>query len=85
MPGCVTHKKSYASQAIAEDVLIEARTRYHYTADQGPVAVYQCDDCGMYHLTSKGTMNAKLAQYLAEGKINLQKEANHWSSKFKKR
>jgi len=85
MAHCVTGKKMYPTREIAEDVLIEARTQYDYAESSGPIAVYLCEDCGQFHLTSKGVMNAKLAQYLAEGKIQRQKEANRWMEKFKKR
>ena len=80
---CVTHKKCYPTQEVAEDVLIETRTTFDYAPGDGPVAVYRCDDCGYYHLTSRGPMNEKLAKYLAEGKIDRQKEANRWLDKWK--
>ncbi len=85
MAQCVSGKKMYVSQEVAEDVLIETRTKFEYAPDQGPVAVYKCEDCGQYHLTSKGIMNVKLSQALAEGKIQLQKEANKWLDKLKRR
>lgn len=85
MGGCVTGKKMYDSKEIAEDVLIEAWSRYDYAPGRGPVAVYQCIDCGRFHLTSSGEMNPKLAQHLSEGKIQLQKEANHWIEKLRKK
>lgn len=82
---CVSHKKVYPTQALAEEALIDARTRFQYRKHQGPVAVYKCEDCGYYHLTSQGDMNPRLASDLAAGKIDLQKEANHWLDKLKKR
>jgi len=85
MAACVTGKKMYATREIAEDVLIEARTTYDYAHGSGPVAVYQCEDCRQFHLTSQGPMNEKLAQYLKDGKIDRQKEANRWMEKFKRR
>ncbi len=75
----------YASQEVAEDVLIEAQTRFDYRPNSGPIAVYQCEDCGQFHLTSKGPMNERLAKALAEGAIKRQKEANRWLDKFKKK
>ena len=84
MKPCVTAKKMYPSQEIAEDALIEARTQFEYKENQGPIGVYQCEDCGYYHLTSKGKMNDKLAAQLKNGKIKLQKEANRWTEKFRK-
>lgn len=85
MKPCVTAKKMYPSQEIAEDALIEARTQFEYKANQGPVGVYLCDDCNYYHLTSQGKMNERLAAQLKDGKINLQKEANQWLNKIKRR
>jgi hypothetical protein len=85
MAGCVTRKKMYTSAEIAEEALIQAWSTYEYAAGSGPVSVYKCDDCGHYHLTSIGEMNPKLAQYIREGKIKLQKEANQWLKKIKKR
>jgi len=82
---CSTKKKVYLSAEIAEDVLIETWTRYDFNVGSGPVTVYRCDDCGYYHLTSKGVMNEKLARYIKEGKIKRQKEADNWLNKMKKR
>jgi hypothetical protein len=85
MAGCITRKKMFATQDIAEEVLLEAWTKYRYSAGHGPLAVYRCDDCGQFHLTSSGEMNPKLAQHLQEGKIQLRQEADKWLSKIKKR
>ena len=80
---CVSGKRIYASLELAEDVLLETWTRFEFAPGNGPVAIYRCDDCGQYHLTSKGPMNEKLSQALREGKIHRQREANHWAEKFK--
>lgn len=85
MDRCATGKRVYASQEMAEEVLIEAWTRYEYKGNQGPIAVYRCDDCGQYHLTSRGPMNERLAAALADGRISKQKEARRWEDKFKRR
>lgn len=85
MDHCVSGKKMYSSLEVAEDVLIEAWTRFEYSTGQGPVAVYQCEDCGQFHLTSQGPMNEKLSKALSEGKIDRQKEADRWLNKIKRR
>jgi uncharacterized Zn finger protein len=85
METCATHKKCYPSKEVAEDVLIETRTAFDFAAGYGPIAVYQCEECGYFHLTSHGPMNEKLSQYLADGKIQLQKEADRWLNKFRKK
>jgi hypothetical protein len=75
----------YPTRELAEDALIEARTAYDYGKGRGPVTVYLCDECGHYHLTSQGPMNEKLAAHLSDGKINLQKEANKWMDRIKRK
>jgi hypothetical protein len=82
---CVSNKKVYPSKEIAEDALIEAHMQFEYTRGSGPITVYQCEDCGHYHLTSQGSMNQKLEQLMKDGKIQRQKEANQWLKKIKKR
>ena len=84
MTTCITGKKTYPSPEIAEEALIGAWVTFDFRAGTGPVAVYQCEDCGYYHLTSKGEMNEKLAHHIAEGKIRRLKEADQWSKKFRK-
>ena len=82
---CITGKKAYQTQELAEDALLEAWTRYNYTPSNGPVAVYHCDDCGLYHFTSKGDMNGKLAKYLAGDEIRRRAQAGYWEDKLKDR
>lgn len=82
---CSTGKKIYTSQELAEEALLEAWTRFKFQPNNGPVAVYQCEDCGQYHLTSKGPMNAKLSQHLSSGTIEREQKANYWKEKFRKK
>lgn len=82
---CVSNKKVYPTKEIAEDALIEAHTQFEYKMGSGPLAVYLCEDCGYFHLTSQGPMNQKLEHLMKEGKIQRQKEANQWLNKMKRR
>jgi ABC-type ATPase with predicted acetyltransferase domain len=84
MKPCSSGKKIYVQEAIAEDMLIELWSKNDYAPNQGPVAIYKCDDCGYYHHTSKGPINPKLSELLQNGTINRMREANRWSDKFKK-
>jgi hypothetical protein len=80
---CSTGKRVYLTETLAEEALIDAHSRNHY-ASTGPINIYQCEDCGYYHFTSKGQWNEKLAQQIASGKIKRQQEANQWVNKLKK-
>ncbi|HYF66659.1 MAG TPA: hypothetical protein VD884_00925 [Ohtaekwangia sp.] len=83
MNRCSTGKIMYASLQVAEDALIETRIKFDYATGYGPVGVYRCDDCGLYHITSQGAMNERLAQYIREGKIEREKEVTRWTRKWK--
>lgn len=82
---CTSGKRAYTTEAMAEDALIEAWSRYRYNQGQGPVAVYNCEDCGQWHFTSQGVMNQRLAELLKAGKIDRSREAEHWQHKLKRR
>jgi hypothetical protein len=83
MKTCETKKKIYPSAAVAEDALISAWTAYDYRNQNGPIDVYLCDICRNYHLTSKGEMNKKLAEYLSSPQWKKDVEANRWVEKLK--
>jgi hypothetical protein len=82
---CISGKKVFTTQQMAEDVLFELWTKNNYTSQHSPIAVYQCDDCGFFHLTSREPMNEKLSAYLKSSKFKLDKEASKWIDKFKNR
>ena len=81
---CVSNKKVYPSKELAEEALIEAHSQFEFKGG-GPIAVYQCEDCGYFHLTSKGQVNQKLAELLKDGKIQRSREANQWLRKIKRK
>ena len=81
---CVSNKTVYLTRELAEEALIESHSQFEYKGG-GPIAVYQCEDCGYYHFTSKGPMNQKLAEQLKDGKIQRAREANQWLYKMKKK
>lgn len=78
-------KRSYLSQELAEEALIAAWTAFDYSEGHGPVAVYLCEDCGSYHLTSRGPMNERLASAIAGGEIGREKQAEKWTQRIRRR
>jgi hypothetical protein len=82
---CVSNKKAYPTKEIAIDALLEAHTQFEYSQGKGPIAVYRCEDCGNYHLTSQGPMEPRLEQGMKAGTLQRQKEAQQWLNKLKKR
>ena len=85
MNRCSSGKRTYETQEVAENVLVESWVRYEYSGQTGPVSIYKCEDCGHYHLTSKGPMNARLAEALKDGSIEKQKQGRRWEDKLRRR
>jgi hypothetical protein len=82
---CPSGKVAYANEVLAEEALIDLWTKNDYPENKGPLTIYRCDDCGQYHMTSRGTMDPKLAQYLSSDKGRINREASKWLDKLKKR
>ncbi|MBK8293023.1 MAG: hypothetical protein IPK96_20870 [Flammeovirgaceae bacterium] len=83
MVKCKTGKRLYVNETLAEDALLDAHINFDYRAGSGPVAIYQCEECGNYHLTSHGEMNKRLALQLQNGFIQKQKQAAGWQDRWK--
>ncbi|MDL5048823.1 hypothetical protein QQ054_22685 [Oscillatoria amoena NRMC-F 0135] len=84
MKNCTSGKRSYASREIAEEALIEAHVQFTFGNAGGPVALYQCEDCGQFHLTSQGPVNERLAKLIKEGGLKRMREANQWTRRLNK-
>lgn len=85
MKRCPSGKVIYATQTLAEDALIDAWIRNNYTLGTGPVSIYQCEDCGNFHFTSKGTMNDRLKKEWDSGQIARSRRAFDHEQKFRHR
>jgi hypothetical protein len=85
MTRCPSGKIVYITQTLAEDALIDAWIRNHYSIGKGPINVYQCDDCGNFHFTSKGLMNKQLESGLNSGQIARSRRAFELEQKLRRR
>lgn len=77
MPNC--QKRSYVTENLALDALIEARIRF---LQNSSVTVYQCEDCGQWHLTSRGNIHPRLAKELTSGNVEKSRLAYQWEKKL---
>ncbi|MEQ6119878.1 hypothetical protein [Reichenbachiella sp. MALMAid0571] len=82
---CVTNKRCYETKEMAEEALIQNRSRNHHAPNTGPVNVYHCHECGNYHFTSKGPSSEILNAEDVKRKIALGKEASYWEDKYRRR
>lgn len=77
---CPTHKKCYPTEQIAEEALIQARIRFDSNTAS---SVYQCEDCGEWHMSSKGELNAKLKQAIDSGELENEKKKLDWEERYR--
>ncbi|QOI97442.1 MAG: hypothetical protein HRU69_08045 [Flammeovirgaceae bacterium] len=84
MQKCTSGKRSYATAALAEEALLEAHIHFAYERANGPVTFYPCEECGQYHLTSKGPLNERLASLIKNGELERLKQGQAWARKLKK-
>lgn len=77
---CPTNKRGYPTENIAEEALIQARIQFEYNT---AIAIYECGDCGQWHMTSKGEVNRKLKELLDTGEIKKERNAMHWGHKLR--
>jgi hypothetical protein len=82
---CPSGKRIFESESLAEDALIDLWSKNNYSSANAPQAIYRCEDCGNFHFTSRGPMNAKLQTAISSGKIKIQREANNWLNKMNKK
>lgn len=82
---CSSGKRTYTTEALANEALLQAHVLFNYRAGAGPVNYYKCEDCGAYHLTSQGLMNEQLAKAQADGTIKKLRTAAEWNERFKGR
>ncbi|MFC3812772.1 hypothetical protein [Lacihabitans lacunae] len=73
-------KRSYVTENLAVDALIEARIRF---LSNSASTVYCCDDCGMWHLTSRGDLHPKLKTAIENGTIQKENRAYQWERKLR--
>lgn len=80
---CQTGKVPYDNKEIALEALVQNWTRYNHTEGSGPTNVYQCEDCGSFHFTSRGPINEALTSKENLERIKLGNQAGFWEDKFK--
>ena len=77
---CPSGKRRFDSENEAVNALIEARIHFPHNK---AINVYNCSDCGLWHLTSQGVMNDRLKQELENGNIQKQIDSFLWGDKFR--
>ena len=80
---CISGKRLYADKQLAEEALIQHHIRNEFSNHQGPINVYQCEECGNWHFTSKGNKNILLDDEEVVKRIGKERLAFQWERKFR--
>lgn len=67
------------SQDLAETALIDQHIYKGFLPHEGPQDVYECDNCGYWHLTSKSLeRNERLQEMIDSGQLKKLQTAQRW-------
>ncbi len=78
MMTCRTGKRCFETEAIAEEALIQNHIVNHYQGQEGPKTIYQCDECGNWHFTSRGQFHPLFEDEEVVDRIKRERLANSW-------
>jgi len=75
---CISGKRSYISEEVAIESLIQHQVRNSSAATN----IYHCEDCGDWHFTSKGRHETLDDTQVIE-RIKRERLANQWEQKLR--
>ncbi len=78
---CSRGKKGYYTEEEVKEALIRSHIRFSSTATN----YYICDDCGEYHLTSRGKKNPLLDDPEVQKRIKNEQREQDWLGKFNRK
>ncbi|MEM6831684.1 MAG: hypothetical protein AAGA66_09710 [Bacteroidota bacterium] len=79
---CVTGKIGYRTEELAKEALIQNHIRRSHRDGSGPINVYQCNECGEWHFTSKGDTADFLTDKEVMERIKREQRALDWEGRF---
>ena len=79
---CTSGKRCFDTEKIAQEALIQHHIINDYPSNQGPRSVYQCEDCGVWHFTSKCNVSLLNDPDVIQ-RIKKERVANEWERKLR--
>jgi hypothetical protein len=80
---CSSGKIQYDSQHLAEGALIDQHIYKGFAAHEGPQNVYECRDCGCWHMTSRNAERLPRLQEMQDsGEMRKKQQASQWERRF---
>lgn len=80
---CSSGKRAFDSVVLAEEALIQHHIMNDYKIGEGPINVYECQECGNWHFTSKGPESELFNDPDVIKRINVERRAFLWEQKLR--
>ena len=77
---CSTGKSCYFTEEEVREALIRSQIRFLKAASN----YYQCNDCGEYHLTSRGGQHPVLSEPAVQKRIKQERQSQDWEERFRR-
>ncbi|MCP4457263.1 MAG: hypothetical protein GY816_04435 [Cytophagales bacterium] len=80
---CSSGKTSFESKELAEEALIQNHIRSNHRKGSGPQNVYECQDCGEWHFTSRPPASELFSDKDILNRMDLERRSYDWERKVK--
>ena len=80
---CRSGKTAFETKELGEEALIQNHIRNNHREGAGPKNVYECDDCGEWHFTSRHPISDLLQDVEVQKRIASDQRSLQWEQKMK--
>lgn len=80
---CRSGKTAFDSKELGEEALIQNHIRNNHREGSGPQNIYECDDCGDWHFTSRHPISELLLDESVLKRIARERLSLQWEQKIK--
>jgi len=80
---CLSGKISFVSRELAEEALIQNHIRNNHRKGAGPQNIYECEDCGEWHFTSRPPAIPLLSDKNILKRMQDERRSMDWERKIK--
>ncbi len=80
---CVTGKRCFVTESLGVEALIQNHIRNDYRKGEGPKNIYECQECGYWHFTSKGAEHEVFSDEEILKRIRTERQGFQWERKMR--
>jgi len=80
---CPSGKTSFISRELGEEALVQNHIRNNHRKGAGPQNIYECEDCGEWHFTSRPPVADILLDENVQERITKERRSFEWEQRMK--